>query len=831
MDFRLPFILIAVALMGADAKKDDHGHKLPHPNDPVLRAEHMDMLALIPDSAITHTAVQDGSWSEKSTWKDGKLPAADANVLIPKGKTVTLDHVNDVALRTVRVDGKLQFAHDRNTALLVDTLLVLPEAALVIGTREQPIAADKQAKLIFADRGPIDLKWDPHQLSRGLISHGTVTMHGAPTTAHLAIAGTPRKGEVRLQLSQAPVGWKKGDRLILPSTSLRQADEELQIENIDGKTVAFSPLAHDHTVPAEGLTVPLANVTRNIVIASQNAKDPSRAGHVMFMHNPAVRLYYVAFHDLGRTDKRKPVNDPKFADASPNGEKRPQEGTGTNPRGRYAVHFHRTGVDPDNCPAFVKGCVVNNSPGWGFVNHSSYVEFHDNVSFNVTGSGFVTEAGDEIGTFRGNIAIRSAGSGHDVDSRRNIQDFGHEGDGFWFQGGGVDVENNIACGHAQIGFIFFTVALQQDGLGTTKFVAANLDDAPWAKGVKFVSVGQVPVRSFKGNVVFASHTGIVPRHHLSGVKDGGPRCPERTIFEDSVIWNTQLGVHIRYSSQITLRNLRLVGNSSDKVGRQTAVSGQIEEVNRIRCENLRVEGWRVGVDVRESGSWVIDGGYYDNQVNIMVPTTIERDRTIEITGDIRFAEPRSSTPGHFDIYLGAEFRTVFQGRDPNSLFEPDVVTYKGKQLYYLEQAADFVPLRKKIERSDDKNVVSADGHVPTELLDKTNKEMWEKFGLAIAGAVAPADAVTEPRIHGLIGKSAEYPKPPVRYTNASKQLQGFKLVCTGPDKKPVAESKPMDLQQGWNLITLSIEKQQRSFLVYGGANSASRNGYDKPMPK
>ena len=31
---------------------------------------------------------------------------------------------------------------------------------------------------------------------------------------------------------------------------------------------------------------------------------------------------------------------------------------------------------------------------------------------------------------------------------------------------------------------------------------------------------------------------------------------------------------------------------------------------------------------------------------------------------------------------------------------------------YLEQAADFVPLRKKVERMDDKNVVSADGNEP-----------------------------------------------------------------------------------------------------------------------
>src|SRR5262249_28873169 len=158
----------------------------------------------------------------------------------------------------------------------------------------------------------------------------------------------------------------------------------------------------------------------------------------------------------------------------------------------------RTGIDGHSAAVRVTGCAVVNSPGWGFVNHSSHVVFEDNVAFNVTGAAFVTEAGDEIGAFRGNLAVYSAGSGEDVDGRRKLQDFGHEGDGFWFQGGGVDVERNVAAGQAQTGFVFFTSGLEQEGLGKTRFLSANLADASWAKGQKTVEVGQVPVRSFKG---------------------------------------------------------------------------------------------------------------------------------------------------------------------------------------------------------------------------------------------------------------------------------------------------------------------------------------------
>src|SRR5207237_5422098 len=96
---------------------------LPHPHDPILQAEHLHMLALVRDTDVTHTAVRDGAWSDATTWRDGKLPGEGANVLIPKGKTVTVDHVSRVALRTVRVDGALHFTADRDTGLLVDTLV------------------------------------------------------------------------------------------------------------------------------------------------------------------------------------------------------------------------------------------------------------------------------------------------------------------------------------------------------------------------------------------------------------------------------------------------------------------------------------------------------------------------------------------------------------------------------------------------------------------------------------------------------------------------------------------------------------------------------------
>ena len=171
----------------------------------------------------------------------------------------------------------------------------------------------------------------------------------------------------------------------------------------------------------------------------------------MFMHNLMVDARYVRFEGLGRTNKRVQVDDWFFPELT---SESAEAGPGTNIRGRYSVHFHRGGVDPTTMPARVEGCVVENDPGWAYVNHSSRVDFINNVSYDVVGGAFQTEAGDEQGSFVGNIAIRTINPDYPienpdtapVDIREDSQDFAFQGDGFWIHGGGVRLEDNVATG-------------------------------------------------------------------------------------------------------------------------------------------------------------------------------------------------------------------------------------------------------------------------------------------------------------------------------------------------------------------------------------------------
>ncbi len=280
--------------------------------------------------------------------------------------------------------------------------------------------------------------------------------------------------------------------------------------------------------------------------------------------------------------------------------------------------------------------------------------------------------------------MRSKGSGEDEVERRKIQDFGHEGDGFWFQGGGIKVEDNIATGQRSSGFIFFTIGLIQNGLGTARFAVANLWQAEWAKTISHVDhkdpdhiddpdsvpVIAVPIQSFKRNTAYACGIGFTSRFLQ-------PQAA-RSAYEDGLVWNCDMGVHVRYTSNFDLRRLRLVADPKSKGG-YAAVRGTLEGEQDIRYENLRVEGWETGIAVPEAGHHVIDGGYYNNARSIVVPTPMQRGRRVEIVGDIKFGDfdpRRLGKNPQYDVELETRFAPLLDTgggyRDPNVIFASDI---------------------------------------------------------------------------------------------------------------------------------------------------------------
>jgi hypothetical protein len=182
-------------------------------------------------------------------------------------------------------------------------------------------------------------------------------------------------------------------------------------------------------------------------------------------------------------------------------------------------------------------------------------------------------------------------------------------------------------------------------------------------------------------------------------------------------------------------------------------------------------------------------------------------------------------------------------RDPNALFAAtpvtiDTPTLKG-QLYFNEQAADHVPFPSApTSEGVAKHMGDHRAVLPAELVGRSNAQLAERFGLAVAGAVAPADAARPAHVDGLLGNAAEY--GPERFPTVLRtgNTRGYQLVvaehnssaedANGKRVKMTRAGEAADLSPGWNLLTRTIDGRPASFLVFGGADRrGGGKGYEK----
>jgi Ca2+-binding RTX toxin-like protein len=692
---------------------------MPHVDNPTLQREHLSLFQLVRYDQATHIAVRSGNWSDPATWGKG-VPTNRSRVLIPLGVEVKVDRVLAARFATIRVDGTLSFDPSRNTELRVDTVVVSSHGTFQMGTAAQPIAPGVKARLSIANTGAIDRKWDPFGISRGLISHGKVSIHGAEVSAYEALAGPVFAGTATLQLKSVPVGWKAGDAIVIAGAKPGSEQNELrQILSVAGNTVQLNqPLAFTHAALAADLEVHVSNLTRNAVVESESPII-ARRGHVMFMHSRDVDVAYAGFYKLGRTEKQTIVND-----AVVNPAWILQAGTGTNPRGRYAVHFHRNGLTNDGHPAVIKGSAVVDSPGWGFVNHSSYVDMVENVAYGVRGAAFVTEVGDEIGGFYRNLAVGTTGINAEENQREPSQDFGFNGDGFWFQGAGIAVVGNISAGNQGHAYIFYTRGLVENGV-RREFPSVNLPNPAIAQGATSIPIGQVPMVNFNGNLGYASRKGLVVRYHLESSTHG-----QKSAFENSTLWNNGWGVALPYGQNIVLRNIKVVADPS--LGAYMGIGSFNNVEGNTTYDNVTVTGYARGILVPRWGTNIINGGTFNNQIDIEIQTGAVRERLLQLNG------LPVGTRINMLVYLYPLPNTSI-----SNFWVPDTVLlnfgpFVNRRLYSVMQRAQAVPFPEP--RPD----------IPPEYIGLTNQQLWDRYQVAIGGAIAPSNAITVPNIDGLI---------------------------------------------------------------------------------
>jgi hypothetical protein len=253
------------------------------------------------------------------------------------------------------------------------------------------------------------------------------------------------------------------------------------ITGISGLFVELdTPLNHDHitvtdTLP-RGQVVTLYPVvgmlSQSIRFRTADASDTvwqgdlsdlQKRAHSMFMFSDDIQARDAEFKNMGRSASDPSLNGPdnvtRYATA----------GTGSpitnvnNAHGRYPLHIHRTGAFFSRKQVAVERCSVwapTNEypiPGWGIVHHDSRAAIDGCNVYNFRGAGIVSELGNEIGQWVGNICAWGRGDGFAIETGYRLEIWhnhnGHSGVGFESQARQILQQDNYVSG-CQQGWLF-----------------------------------------------------------------------------------------------------------------------------------------------------------------------------------------------------------------------------------------------------------------------------------------------------------------------------------------------------------------------------------------
>ncbi|NET37289.1 MAG: T9SS type A sorting domain-containing protein [Cyanothece sp. SIO1E1] len=495
------------------------------------------------------------------------------------------------------------------------------------------------------------------------------------------------------------------------------------------------------------------------------------------MHSNNVDIRYARFYQLGRTNKQIQVDD-WFIGA----DDQLIKGDGFNVRGRYSVHFHRGGVDPTSAPAVFLGSSVEDDPGWGIVNHSSNVDVIGNVTYNIVGGAYQTEAGDEVGSFVDNIAIRTVNPDYPMqnpnltapDAKEGSQDFAFQGDAFWVHGGGVNLEGNVASGSSGHAYIYWPEGLYEGNLATNTitqnvFLPANIPNGNLLTTPK-LNTQWVPIKKFSNNIGYSSTKGFSSFYLHTNFFHDEETIPVsflntvHTAIEDLTLWNNrERGVDLNFTDRVTFKNLKVYG---DKNPNRIGIDANHYRLNfrgAYVFENLVVTGFEVGVDVPTQGEVWFKRGNFDNKTDFRIENPQSRHRYLKFD-DITFGNSVYAEGGKTNFLmledLGDLEGHVQDGvnkaeagaatKHPIFFAMPDIILlnfgpYQNERVYYNRQLANDIPIPNTLSFNlFEDEVVS----VPSQYVGKTNQQLLDQYNLAFGGAIMPVDARTIPEVTG-----------------------------------------------------------------------------------
>jgi hypothetical protein len=408
-------------------------------------------------------------WSDATSWPGGKVPAAGADVVIPKGLDLVLD-VSPPALSSLRIAGSLT-ADDRDLEITAGNIHV--HGVLAVGTERAPFTH----KMVFTLTGD-DPGTDTPSKMIAVYGGGSLELHGEARNPWVRLGATANAGSTQLLLDGTP-DWRAGDRVVIASTSFEPNEAEVAlIASVSGRSVTLAePLRYAHwgtTQTIAGVMVDeraeVGLLSRNVVVRGDDRSEAAGfGGHIMVMGGVA-RIDGVELTRMGQRGKLA----------------------------RYPIHWHMMGDAPGQ---YARGNSIWHSFSRCVTVHGTNdVTVAGNVCYDHAGHGYFLEDGNETrNTFSGNLGLLTK----IPPAGRRLLASDERPATFWMTNPDNTWRDNVAAGSEGYGF-WLALPEHPTGLSTTASV--------WPQ--------HLPLREFARNV---SHSNRINGLHA----DDGP-APDGT---------------------------------------------------------------------------------------------------------------------------------------------------------------------------------------------------------------------------------------------------------------------------------------------------------------
>lgn len=263
------------------------------------------------------------SWHDPAAWQGGNVPSANDHVIIKSNSIVGFN--SNIAVRSIRVEGQLLVAQNRNVYLDCKYLLVTgPDALFQIGQKLTPYTKDA---IITLNANRNDLNSSNTTINHsgmgtkfvGAMNSGKIILHGDTKTSWVRLSNTSPVNSSTIRV-QKPLNWKIGDQIIIASSrpdwneaEKRTITDIQDISNNRQSITLNAPLDYPHIgvtkTYTNGSNTWTANLGAEVGMLTHNIKiqgdanseaDNGFGAHSMIMMGASAQVSYVEFFRVGQ---------------------------------------------------------------------------------------------------------------------------------------------------------------------------------------------------------------------------------------------------------------------------------------------------------------------------------------------------------------------------------------------------------------------------------------------------------------------------------------------------------------------------------------------------